>query len=147
MNIGPNLIRTFLLCAVLLIIPALAQAQFTFTTNNGAITITGYTGSGGSTVIPRVINGYPVKNIGIFAFNPFPSPYVQQNQVTSLVIPDSVTNIGFSAFYGCSQLTNVVMSTNVTVLATEVFGLRVRLKKEIGGVLAESDGQINAQNT
>ena len=122
-NIGPNLIRTFLLCAVLLIIPALAQAQFTFTTNNGAITITGYTGSGGSTVIPRVINGYPVKNIGIFAFNPFPSPYVQQNQVTSLVIPDSVTNIGFSAFYGCSQLTNVVMSTNVTVLATEVFGL------------------------
>ena len=25
--------------------------------------------------------------------------------------------------------------------------LRVRLKKEIGGVLAESDGQINAQNT
>ena len=24
---------------------------------------------------------------------------------------------------------------------------RVRLKKEIGGVLAESDGQINAQNT
>lgn len=26
-------------------------------------------------------------------------------------------------------------------------GFRVRLKKEIGGVLAESDGQINAQNT
>ena len=122
MKIGRNLIQAFLLCTVLLILPALAQAQFTFTTNNGAITITGYTGSGGNIVIPSVINGYPVKNIGMYAFNPYPTPYVHQNQVTSVVIPDSVTNIEFSAFYGCSQLTNVVMSTNVTELSVEVFG-------------------------
>ncbi len=32
-------------------------------------------------------------------------------------------------------------------IAGELTSLRVRLKKEIGGVLAESDGQINAQNT
>jgi len=29
---------------LLLTLPAVVQAQFTFTTNNGAITITGYTG-------------------------------------------------------------------------------------------------------
>ena len=32
-------------------------------------------------------------------------------------------------------------------LLRQSHGIRVRLKKEIGGVLAESDGQINAQNT
>jgi hypothetical protein len=37
-----------------------ARAQFTFTTNNGAITVTEYTGAGGNVVIPSAINGYPV---------------------------------------------------------------------------------------
>ena len=49
----------------------------------------------------------------------------------------------------------IILGRNITVEATiglraehmpSLF-LRVRLKKEIGGVLAESDGQINAQNT
>jgi len=42
-----------------------AVAQFTYTTNNGAITITGYTGSGGAVTIPSIINGYPVVTIGV----------------------------------------------------------------------------------
>jgi hypothetical protein len=118
-KIGRNLIQAFLLCAVLLILPALAQAQFTFTTNNGAITITGYTGSGGNIVIPSVINGCPVKNIGNFAFSPAPGNTII---ITSVVMPDSVTNIGRNAFYDCGRLTNVVVSTNVTLLDNEVFG-------------------------
>lgn len=40
-----KLIRLFVALASLAL-PALIQAQFTFTTNNGAITITGYTGGG-----------------------------------------------------------------------------------------------------
>ena len=118
MKIGRNLIQAFLLCAVLLILPALAQAQFTFTTNNGAITITGYTGSGGDVIIPEVINGYPVKNIGIFAFNPAPG---NPNPITSVVMPDSITNVGRDAFYVCKGLTNVVFSTNVTEIANDLF--------------------------
>lgn len=42
---------------LLLTLPAPVQAQFTFTTNNGAITITGYTGPGGAVVIPSSTNG------------------------------------------------------------------------------------------
>ncbi len=121
MKFRRNPLQLCLLVAQLLL-PGAVQAQFTFTTNNGAITITGYTGSGGDVIIPSVINGYPVKNIGLYAFNPYPTPYVHQNQVTSVVIPDSVTNIELGAFYECSELTNVVMSTNVTELAVEVFG-------------------------
>ncbi|HZM02207.1 MAG TPA: hypothetical protein VFC44_04210 [Candidatus Saccharimonadales bacterium] len=62
-----NVIQTCLLAA-LLSLPAAAQAQFDFTTNNGTLTITNYTGNGGTVVIPSAINGLPVVSIGDMAF-------------------------------------------------------------------------------
>jgi hypothetical protein len=53
---------------LLLLTAATAQAQFTWTTNNGAITITGYTGSGGVVTIPATITRLPVTSIGASAF-------------------------------------------------------------------------------
>jgi len=53
-----NLIRIYLLCA--LAFPTVGHAQFTFTTNNGSNTITGYTGPGGMVTIPGSTNGLPV---------------------------------------------------------------------------------------
>lgn len=50
---------------LLLTLPAVGQAQFTFTTNNGAITITGYTGSNGVVAILDRINGYLVTSSGL----------------------------------------------------------------------------------
>jgi hypothetical protein len=66
------------------------QAEdYSYTTTNGTITITKYTGPGGA-VIPREINGLPVITIGDYAF--------LQTYVTSVTIPNSVTNIGEGAF-------------------------------------------------
>jgi hypothetical protein len=45
------------------VLPAVAQAQFRCTTNNGSITITKYTGSGGDVTIPNTINGLSEPNI------------------------------------------------------------------------------------
>ena len=59
---------TLLLLLLVLGPPAVAQAQFTFATNNGTITITGYTGPGGAVTIPDTTNGYPVTSIGDYAF-------------------------------------------------------------------------------
>ena len=53
---------------LLLALPAAVQAQFTYTNNNGAITITGYTGPGGDVTIPDTISGLPVTSIGDYAF-------------------------------------------------------------------------------
>src|SRR5580658_7490725 len=39
-------------------------ADFTYFTNNGAIDIIKYTGSGGAVTVPAAINGLPVANIG-----------------------------------------------------------------------------------
>jgi hypothetical protein len=106
------LIPLCLLCAALL--PVVAQAQFTFTTNNGAITITGYTGSGGDVTIPSMTNGWPVTSIGNNA-------YKTNANLISVTIPNTVSNIGINAFAFCYRLTNLTIGTNVTSLGSYAF--------------------------
>ena len=67
-----------------------------------AITITGYTGSDGTVVIPDTTNGYPVTAIADYAF-------YGNSTLTNLTIPSSVTNIGVMEFQVCSGLTNVTV--------------------------------------
>src|ERR1035441_1330020 len=85
--------------------PAVVQAQFNFTTNNGAITITGYTGSGGAVTIPDTTNGLPVTCIGGEAF-------FNCSSLTSVTIGANVTSIGYAAFEFCTGLTNVTIGAN-----------------------------------
>ena len=107
-----SLIQIWLLCAAML--PAVVQAQFTFTTNNGAITITGYTGTNSIVVIPSTTNGLPVTGIGSQAFE-------GRGNLISVTIPDGVTNIGISAFEYCSKLTNVTIPARVISIAQFAF--------------------------
>src|ERR1039458_10784499 len=90
-----HLIQLCLLAAVLLL-PAVVQAQFTFTINNGTATLTRYTGPGGDVVIPDMTNGYPVTAVGTNAF--------AFSGVVNVTIPDSITNIQRGAFLACSSL-------------------------------------------
>jgi hypothetical protein len=76
---------TLLLLLLVLGPPAVVQAQFTYTTTNGTITITGYTGPGGDVIIPDTINGLQVTSIGDRAF--------ASCSLTSVTIPDSVASI------------------------------------------------------
>ena len=102
---------------LLLALPAVVQAQFTYTTNKRTITITGYTGSGGAVTIPGTINGLPVTSIGNYAFARHPT-------LTSVTIPDSVTNIGdyaFTAVDSYSSLTKVTIGNSVTSIGNGAF--------------------------
>lgn len=58
-----------LLDLMLLTLSASVQAQFTYTTDNGTITITGYPGFDGAVAIPGTIEGLPVTRIGDHAFH------------------------------------------------------------------------------
>ena len=49
-------------------LPAAVQGQYSYTTDNGAVTISGYTGSGGVVTMRDTINGLPVARIGASAF-------------------------------------------------------------------------------
>lgn len=108
------LLHAILLLLILLALAPTARGQFAFTTNNGAITITSYNGSGGVVVIPGTTNGFPVTSIGNSAFQ-------LKSSVTGVAIPNSITNIGLEAFLGCSSLTNVTIPNNVTNLGNQAF--------------------------
>jgi hypothetical protein len=93
-----------------------AEAQFTIATNKGSIEITGPSVtylSGIALVIPSVTNGLPVTSIGPGAFEYY--------NPTSLVIPDTVTNIGNLAFYHCSSLMNVSFGNGVQTIGSSAF--------------------------
>lgn len=91
-----------------------AEAQFNFTTNGHAITITGFTGTNPLVTIPNMINGYPVTSIGDSAF--------QYSILTNVIIPNGVTNIGEAAFYSCRGLPGVMIPSSVTAIGIEAFG-------------------------
>jgi hypothetical protein len=115
------------------------QAQgFTYTTTNGTITITGYTGPAGAVAIPGTIIGLPVTAIGDRAFltNFSLVSVIIPNNVTSIesyafglctsltnvTIANSVTSIGDGAFSECSSLTSVTIPTSVTSIGDSAFG-------------------------
>ena len=55
---------------LLLSLPDMTQAQFTFTTNaDGSLNIANYTGSGGDVTIPDMTNGLLITSIGNNAFD------------------------------------------------------------------------------
>jgi len=104
-----------LLSLLLFMLATMAVAQqFTFTTNNGAITITGYTGPGGELTIPDTINGLPVTAIGDHAF-------YADTSLTSVTIADSVTSIADYAFGACTNLTDSTMGNGVTSIGDHAF--------------------------
>jgi autotransporter-associated beta strand protein len=96
---------------------ATAAAQFgdfTYTTANGEVTITGYTGAGGAVAIPADIAGLPVRAIGFWAF-------ADKATLTSVYIPGSVTSIGSEAFASSDGLTTVIISEGVTSIGSGAF--------------------------
>jgi hypothetical protein len=91
------------------------QAQdYTYTTNDGAIRITGYTGPGGAVTIPSTINGLPVASIGDSAFSGCSS-------LTSVTIPNSVTSIGNNTFQNCTSLTGIYFQGNAPGVGSDAF--------------------------
>ena len=87
---------------------------FTYTNINGGITITAYTGSGGSVIIPDTIAGLPVTTIRSNTF-------LNKSAVTSVTLNTYVTSIGSSAFAGCTGLTGFTISSGVTNVASGAF--------------------------
>jgi hypothetical protein len=91
------------------------EAQFTYTTNNGAITITGYPGSAGYISIPSTLYGLPVTGIGQGALSNY-------YNLASVTIANTVTNIGIQAFASCPILASVYFEGNApNNLSSNVF--------------------------
>ena len=113
-------IMSLLLAVVMIIsaIPITASAatydDLTYTVSNGKVTITACNTSAISVVIPETIEGYPVTEIGYYAFYDCTS-------LTSVAIPNSVTSIGDHAFMSCASLASVTIPNSVTSIGDEAF--------------------------
>lgn len=75
------------------------------------VTITKYTGTESTVILPSTINSWPVTKIGEDALK-------DNTTITSVTIPDSVTEIGANAFADCTNLTSVTYGgdwSNLTI--------------------------------
>jgi hypothetical protein len=103
-----------------------AQAQFTYTTNNGTLEIVQYTGPGGDVVIPDTVGDLKVTAVGTQAFfqanamtsltlgtnvtTLLPNVVFQCPALAAVTIPQSVTNIGDGPFVDCKGLTTISLT-------------------------------------
>ncbi|MCC6355854.1 MAG: leucine-rich repeat domain-containing protein [Verrucomicrobiae bacterium] len=90
------------------------RLPFAYTTDDGSITITKYTGPGGEVTIPRTINGLPVTSIGQRAFQ-------RCADITSVTISSGLTTIGECAFEFCGGLTAITIPASVTSMGGNPF--------------------------
>ena len=93
--------------------PNRGETSFHYVIENGKAIICAYTGNASAVVIPREIVGYPVGRIEDNAFRGSP--------VTSILVPDTVTAIGWFAFAHCPGLTAVTLPPSVESIGYGAF--------------------------
>ena len=95
------------------------DSEFTFTElGNNQWSIAKYNGNRAYVKIPSMHNGGTVVAIGDEAFG---GDTTMNLKLKSVVIPDSVTTIGDSAFYGCTALQTVEIPDSVTTIGDYAF--------------------------
>ena len=87
---------------------------------DGTVTITKFVRSSSTDIeLPSVIDGKAVTSIGKSAFNA--DDIDACSDLTSIIIPDSVTIIGRYAFCNCTSLTDIVIPDSVTSIGQYAF--------------------------
>ncbi len=94
---------------------------FNFSLIGSNVTITQYTGSNGSVVIPDIIQDIKVGVIGANAFKGC-------STLSDIKMSDNIYTIDSSAFSGCTNLTNVVFGSGITNIRDSVFNACSSLK-------------------
>lgn len=76
------------------------EGDYTYEVINGEATIIAFnTSKSGKVMIPSTLGGYPVTSIDYYAFE-------DCTGITDITIPDSVTSIGYGAFYNTAYYNN-----------------------------------------
>lgn len=94
---------------------SLTSGDYTYKVlEDGTAAITKYEGSAAALTIPAELDGHAVSAIEYGAFS-------SHNELTSVIIPEGVTEIGDRAFLGCGSMTSISIPSTVTVIGTNPF--------------------------
>lgn len=94
---------------------------YIYYTDGGNAVLYKYTGNEKNVVVPEKIDGYTVTKISIQTF-------CRNENIKSVTIPDTVTEIGEFAFRGCTLLKKVKLPKTLRVLERGVFEKCINLK-------------------
>lgn len=87
--------------------------SYTLISGDTEAEILSYSGSESSLVLPSTLNGYPVTSIANSAF--------EASSISSVTVPEGVTNISQFAFAKCDNLITVVLPSTLTYLGLSAF--------------------------
>jgi hypothetical protein len=90
------------------------ESDFTveLTKDSTGVKITKYNGNAKAVQIPATIQGMPVREVGGFGYN---------KTITSVIIPEGVIQLGWTAFSNCENLTSVKFPTTLTEITYGAF--------------------------
>ena len=88
--------------------------DFVFYSDSSSTVLLKYLGNSANVTLPAKYNGNSY-TIASYAF-------VNNKNLTSVVVPDGVTEIGEKAFYGCEKLESVQLPATVTSIGNNAFG-------------------------
>ncbi|MBP5342534.1 leucine-rich repeat protein [bacterium] len=94
--------------------------QFELNEDNKSYTLQKFIGRTTKIKIPAEYKGLPIKVIAHDAF--------RETEITSLIIPEGIEEIGYSAFYGCRNLLSVTVPSTVRSIPEWAFGGCEKLK-------------------
>lgn len=94
---------------------------------DGTVEIAKYNGTDEVVEIPGEIDGAAVTSIGEHAFDNY--LYDNNSNITSVTIPEGVTNIGSRAFYKCKSLVEVSIPEGVKTIGTHAFSSCINLRE------------------
>ena len=87
--------------------------MFTLNAEGTEYSVTGYNGTATEVVIPATYEKKPVTSIGNNAFE-------ECYNITSIKLPENITNIGDYAFHACS-FTSIDISDDITSIGDDAF--------------------------
>jgi hypothetical protein len=88
--------------------------NYTYVISNNKVTITRYVGSGGIVNVPSSFNGYPVTNIGEYAFD-----FIYG--VIEVILPEGLLRIDNNAFQYCLDMKKITIPASLTEIAQYAF--------------------------
>lgn len=90
------------------------DSEWLYVVGDDGVTVTGYAGSDTEVTVPAQFEGVDVVAIGTGAFE-------DDEDLVSVVLPETVTAIGDGAFKSCYELQSVNIPAGVTSIGNEVF--------------------------